>query len=89
MSIGFQGQLRNQPVAQVLFHPMQVNPVTRMLRVYQWLRVRVEFGRPLNPADNGEASIQVLSVKGVDDNGHDPFAGLMRRSLINADQAGR
>ena len=91
VSVGFQGLLRDQPVAQILFHPVQINPATRMLRLYQQLRVRVDFGRPLNPANTSKYATQAMSVSAAESNSasSDPFAALMRKSLINASQAGR
>lgn len=91
VSIGFTGQLRDQPVAQILFHPLQVNPVAERLRVYRQLRVRVAFDRPLPSTDAVDNSSRVLSVSipGQAEIDADPFATLLHQSLINAGQAGR
>lgn len=91
VTIGFQGQLRDQPIAQILFLPVQVNPARQTLRVYRQLRVRVEFDRPLRRAVGSEVSSPASSVSGMVSQRaeHDPFAAVMNHSLINAGQVGR
>ena len=86
VSIGFQGQLRDQPVAQILFHPVQVNPLTDTVRVYTQLRVRVVFDRPLISPASADNNARITSVSAK--RGQDPFAAMMRQSLLNASQAG-
>lgn len=88
VSIGFQGLLRDQAVAQIVFHPVLVNPAMQTLRIYRQLRVHVAFDRPL-AVDAAASQLTAISGAGVRRGSHDPFATLMRETLINARQAGR
>lgn len=40
---GFSGYMRDQRVVQLLFYPIQFNPSSNELRVYQTIRVKVSF----------------------------------------------
>ncbi|RME99733.1 MAG: hypothetical protein D6768_14385, partial [Chloroflexi bacterium] len=46
VEIGATGTLRDQPVAQVQFFPLQVNPATGAVRLYRHIRVRVSWPAP-------------------------------------------
>lgn len=89
VSIGFTGMLREQAVAQILFHPFQVNPAAHKLRVYRQLRVRVAFDRPLPSGDVADAGSRVVAAGGSRQGAVDPFAALFHSTLINAGQVGR
>ncbi|MDD5371245.1 MAG: C25 family cysteine peptidase [Anaerolineaceae bacterium] len=64
--LGTTGLIRSQQVAQVLLKPFRYNPVTRKLRYYTKLHVRVQFSSPIatfaqsQPIDEGmyEAILQ-------------------------------
>ena len=89
VSIGFTGQLREQPVAQILFHPVQVNPAAHKLRVYRQLRVRVAFDSPLPSTDTADTGSRVLAAGSPGQGAADPFATLLHHALINAGQVRR
>jgi len=89
VSIGFKGLLREQAVAQILFHPVQVNPAAQKLRVYRLMRVRVAFDRPLPLTDAPDTSSRVLAAGSPEQGATDPFAALLHRALINARQVRR
>jgi len=63
--------LRGVPVARVIFYPFQWNPVTRELRIYKKLRVRVDFDGILPPESPGS---------GAND---DEFSALARSLIVN------
>jgi len=89
VSIGLQGLLREQAVAQVLFHPVQVNPGLQQLRIFKMLRVRIDFDRPLVAVNESSNSHQVTAISSSNERQiESPFAALMQRTLINARQAG-
>lgn len=67
--------IRSQRVAQVLFSPYQYNPVTRQLKTYAWLRVRVEF--------EVHAPIRANAQR-VDEGA---FENILRGQVINYEQA--
>ncbi len=60
---GFTGYMRDQKVMQILFYPVQYNPVTGEVRIYKNIRLHVDFGQPaqvlqkgLNRNDNESSS---------------------------------
>jgi gingipain R len=40
---GFSGYMRDQRVVQLLFYPIQFNPISNEMKVYQTIRVKVSF----------------------------------------------
>lgn len=85
-SVGFQGRLRGQAVAQILFHPVSYHPMQQAIRAYRTLRVRVDFDRPL--VDTAASAMGVEH----DDLSASPgpaFESIIRNSLINHSQLGR
>jgi hypothetical protein len=88
-TIGFSGGLRGQPVAQVLLHPVQTNPVTGELMVHTRIRVQVSFV-PVEPATHPAAAAGVRAKASAPAAGRreaaptpPAFRELMRRSLLN------
>lgn len=50
VEIGYTGYMRDQPVAQVQFYPVQYNPVTGELRLYRRILAMVTWNPPLPEA---------------------------------------
>ncbi len=79
VEIAATGLIRNQRVAQLRFHPFQVNPVTGVVKYYRRIRVQVQFG------DDGAAlaanPIEKLTT------GEDPFDQLLAQIVANYDDA--
>jgi hypothetical protein len=70
------GIIRGVPVARVLFHPFQWDPLSRELRCYQKIVVKVHFEYSL-PAQSSALSATGDSVS------QDGYSRLHRRSIIN------
>jgi len=75
VTLGFEGSMRGQGVAQLLFHPVQYNPVSGEVRIYSSIQVRVRF----MPDGRGKAT-RSLSKETRRDDG---FKAIMENSLIN------
>ncbi|MDH5527364.1 MAG: hypothetical protein OEY97_08680 [Nitrospirota bacterium] len=89
-TIGFTGELRGQPVAQLRLHPVQTNPVTGEVRVYTRIRVAVTFA-PVT-ASPAAGALSKPSAHGAGPHRPVPaspaFREIMRRSIINLSTVG-
>ncbi|MBI5198031.1 MAG: hypothetical protein HZA19_05415 [Nitrospirae bacterium] len=83
---GFTGYMRDQKVMQVLFYPVQYNPVTREVRVYKRILVDVTFEQPTPSTEQPTPS----TARGVLRKGKQPagvpanaYEKLLQDSLLN------
>jgi len=75
------GWIRNQYVAQVRFHPFQVNPVTGVVKHYTRIRVLLQFG------DEGELPDAGLTGQSFSASTEDAFDHLLAQIVTNYDDA--
>lgn len=83
---GFTGYMRDQHVKQILFFPVQYNPLKREVRIYSRMRVDITFDKPIE----GNADTLSRKVK----RGNKPAAAgayekLLKDSLLNYDSLQR
>ncbi len=77
---GFSGAMRDQPVAQLLFFPLQFNPVRQGVRLYTRLRVKVTF----EPVARKGTVLKSRKPNVVQPSSlMNPYEDLMRRTIIN------
>ncbi len=72
--IGYTGTLRDQPVGQVEFYPVQYNPVTGEVRLYKRLLARVTWSSGLSAAGANAQSKASAA-----------YEGFLKRTLLNYD----
>jgi len=75
------GLIRSQRVAQVRFHPFQVNPVTGVVKHYTRIRVLLQFG------DDGEIPDASLTGQSFSASTEDAFDHLLAQIVANYDDA--
>ncbi|MBI5192273.1 MAG: hypothetical protein HZA08_02390 [Nitrospirae bacterium] len=83
---GFTGYMRDQHVKQIIFYPVQYNPVKREVRIYNRIRVELSFEKPI------EGNAKTLSrkvKKGSQPAAAGAYEKLLKDSLLNYDSLQR
>lgn len=73
VEIGYTGYMRDQPVAQVQFYPVQYNPATSELRLYRRILAKITWSAPLSGV--------VPKMRGVSP----AYENLLRNRILNYD----
>lgn len=87
---GYSGYLRDQPVVQILFYPVQFDPRTNEVRVYTHVLVRAAFDNPGGEAAAPGADLPAARGKAAPPSRRpSPFDDMLRHSVINYDALAR
>jgi len=97
IELGFSGMMRDQKVSQIKFYPIQYNPITKELKFYKRIRVRVVLVKsnpPLPPfSKGGLGGLRATKVAPTHLHTHSDRAGayeeLMKDVIINYDALDR
>ncbi|MFQ5454662.1 MAG: C25 family peptidase propeptide domain-containing protein [Nitrospirota bacterium] len=92
VSRGFSGFMRDQRVIQLLFYPVQFNPVRHELRYYKRIVVRLTFEGSFYNKEDTNRHKQGEPVSGnriIADRKSDTYELLLRSSILNYNTLGR
>jgi len=86
---GFTGYMRDQKVMQLLFYPVQYNPVTREVRIYKHISVEVTFDNSLTSLSKSNRKLSKEERADSKTSPANAYEKLLKDTLLNYDSLQR